>query len=88
MEHGEVKVVCGGFSKPPKTSPYRDLLDPAGSADLQRIAANFTFTRVQASALVQQASDCFDAWSAVRKTSDANVFLLSLLMRKHWDKPR
>ena len=104
MDHGEMKVVCGGFSKPAPTNPYRDLLSDPSNVDLQTIAANFialqdarhaadydlslTYTRVGAELLVKLAEDCFAAWSRIRKSGDANVLLLTLLMRKRWENPR
>ncbi len=104
LDHGEMKIVCGAFSKPLTNNPYRDLLSGNIEADLQTVAANFialqdarheadydlgvAYTRVQAALLVKQAEDCFAAWGRIRKEPDTNVFLLTLLMRKRWDSPR
>jgi hypothetical protein len=71
---------------------------------MQRVALNFvllqearheadydtskTLTRTQAQAAVQQAQDAFASWEKIRKSAEANIFILSLLMWKNWEKER
>lgn len=102
FDHGEMKIVCEKFLPPTLGAPLKQLIGPSASDDLQLVARNFislqearhrgdydtnlTLTRTQAQAYVQQAQKAFSSWQTIRKTSEANIFILSLLLWKNWEK--
>lgn len=102
FDHNEMKIVCGKFLPSTLGAPLNDLIGTSASSHLQLVARSFislqearhqadydtslNFTRTQAQAHVQQAQEAFDSWRRIRKTSEANVFILSLLLWKNWEK--
>lgn len=102
FDHSVMKEICGRFLPSNLSSPLKELIGTSASSDLQLVARNFitlqearhqadydtslAFTRTQAQALIQQAQDAFESWQRIRKTSEANVFILSLVLWKNWEK--
>lgn len=104
FDHGEMKRVCGMFSKPAAPQQLDAILGTPVSADLQSVAQSFiqlqearqdadynlavVWTRLTAQQYGQVARDAFAAWTRLRKTHEANVFALALLSAKLFDKQR
>jgi uncharacterized protein (UPF0332 family) len=104
FDHGTIKATCDKFSKPVLDTRLSDLIGAPASAELQRVARNFTqlqearhsadydmnwnVTRTQALAYIQQARDACNAWSTIRKSAEANIFVLSLFLLKQIENPR
>lgn len=104
FDHAAMKETCGKFLASPLAKPLSDLIGQTASADLQRVARNFIvlqnarhladydmswqLNRPQTLQYVQQAQDARDAWLRIRKSGEANVFVLSIFLWKQWEKPR
>ena len=104
LDHGEMKRVCGRFLSTPVSNPLLDLVGPAVSPQMQFVARAFielqnarhsadydlgwTITRNEALQFVGLAWDAFEEWGNIRESSEANIFLLSLLLWKNWEKER
>jgi hypothetical protein len=102
FDHIAMKETCGRFLPPSLGAPLRDLIGSVASNDLQRVARNFirlqdarhladydmgwTLTRIKSQEFVQEAEDAREAWLRIRKTAEANIFALSFLHWKHWEK--
>jgi hypothetical protein len=104
MDHGEMKRVCGRFLASQLSNPLFDLIGASASTQMQTVASAFielqdarhradydlswTITRNEASQFIGLAWDAFDAWKAIETSAEANIFILSLLMWKNWEKER
>jgi hypothetical protein len=104
FNHGEMKIICGRFMAPVLSQPLLDLIGPAVSPDLQTVARNFvTLQEARHSAdydlsypvdfaetlgLVVLSIEAKEAWQRVQGSAEANIFMLSLLMWKNWEKER
>lgn len=100
FNHGEMKEVSRAFGKgvPPKLGTILGVVSP----DLRRIADAFVnlqegrhqadydtakrFTRAEATTFVQQAQFIFTTFKTIRKTREARVYLLALLLGKRWER--
>ena len=104
FDHAEMKKVCGRFLPVRLTAPLLQLIGPEASPDLQTVALTFivlqdarhsadydlspTFSRSQALGLIQEAQTAFQVWHRIRRSSEANIFILSLLLWKNWERER
>jgi hypothetical protein len=104
FDHGTMKVTCGRFSKTPLISELSDLIGPTVSDDLRRVAINFVnlqnarhwadydmgwnVNRVQTFSYIEQSKEACEAWVRIRKTGEANIFILSLFLWKHLETAR
>jgi len=104
FEHAEMKKVCGRFTQAKLDQPLRDLIGDTASFDLQNVASSFiklqetrhdadydlsySLTTKEARQLVLFAVDAMASWDKIANTAEANIFILSLLMWKNWDKER
>ena len=104
FDHGDMKRVCGMFSRPEAPRQLSAILGGPVSADMQMIAQSFiqlqearldadynlaaTWTRLTAQQYAQVAKNTFAAWARIRRTHESNVFALALLSAKLFDKER
>jgi len=104
FDHLEMKRVCGRFLQTPITGSLATLLASHVTDDLRFLAYAFSqllearhsadydlnseWTRAKAAGHIQLASDAFAAWQRIRKTSEANIFLLAFLMLKQLEITR
>ena len=99
-----MKKVCRRFAQARLDSPLRELIGETASLDLQTVANNFiklqearhsadydlsyTLTWEEANELVRQSFDAIEAWQRIAQSAEANIFILSLLLWKNWEKER
>ncbi|MES2392184.1 MAG: hypothetical protein V4555_11125 [Acidobacteriota bacterium] len=104
FEHAEMKRVCGRFLATRLEKPLLDLLGPAASPELRNVAQSFiqlqearhsadydlsyNFNPTDPLQLVQLALGAMASWDQIEKSAEANIFILSLLMWKNWEKER
>ncbi len=104
FDHAEMKKICGRFTKQELDQPLRDLLGTTASADLQTVAANFIQLQearhsadydagfeVNATMAHQKFKLAVEAIHALKRlqgTAEVNIFFLSLLMFKNWERDR
>ena len=104
FDHSEMKKICGRFLAVQLSNPLLSLIGSNASPELQIVARTFielqdarhnadydlgwTITREEAQQFVNLAWDAFKSWEAIEKTAEANIFILSLLVWKNWDKAR
>lgn len=104
FEHGVMKQICGRFLKPRLDQPLSDLLGDSASPDLQVVCRTFISLQearhdadydpayaINLNIALQHFEstiEAIEAWRRVRDTSGANVFILSLLLFKNWDRDR
>jgi hypothetical protein len=99
-----MKKICGRFMASKFDQPLLDLVGPSASSDLQTVARNFVLlqearhdadydlsypvTRPEATKYLRLALEAIEAWDRIRGSAEANIFILSLLMWKNWEKDR
>lgn len=99
-----MKKVCRRFAQAALDSPLRELIGETASSDLQTVANNFiklqearhsadydmsyALTSEEADELVRQSIIAIEAWERVAASSEANIFILSFLMWKNWERER
>jgi len=104
FEHAEMKRVCGRFVSTKLDKPLLDLIGDSASSDLRNVAQSFitlqearhsadydlsySFTSAEARQLVLLAVGAMSSWDHIAASAEANIFILSLLMWKNWDKDR
>jgi hypothetical protein len=104
FEHAEMKKVCGRFLPAKLDQPLRDLIGESASADLQNVSRSFiqlqdarhsadydlsyNLTLKQSRQYVELAMSALQAWKRLAGSAEANIFILSLLLWKNWDKER
>lgn len=104
FEHGTMKQICGRFLKTRLEQPLKDLIGDSASPDLQTVCSTFISSQEarheadynpgyaidlkEALQQIQYAVTAIDAWKRIRASSEANVFILSLLLFKNWDRDR
>ena len=104
FEHAEMKKICGRFLPAELSSPLRELIGIRASADLQGLARSFIelqnarhsadydlsyeLTLKQAGNYVELALSACEAWERLKGSAEANIFILSLLLWKNWERDR
>ena len=104
FDHAQVKQLCGRLTKPQLDRPLSDLIGTACSQDLRFVASNFILLQDErhladydagyvtswdeARLLVELGVRAIGAWSRLQGTAEANIFVLSLLVWKNWEKER
>jgi hypothetical protein len=104
FDHGEMKRICSRFLPAQLDQPLLDLIGPSSTADLQTVARSFIQLQEarhradydlsykldlqQARQHVELAITAFESWRRIEGTAEANIFILSLLMWKNWEKER
>jgi hypothetical protein len=104
FEHAEMKKICGRFTKPSLDQPLLDLIGSSAPNDLLFVASSFitlqesrhladydlgyTFEWYEARITVELAIRTLGAWERVADSAEANIFVLSLLLWKLWEKER
>ena len=104
FDHTEMKKICARFLPRKLEQPLRDLIGDSASSELQTVALSFiqlqelrhqadydlSFRISQRDALKQfhVAADAIEAWRGLAGTPEANIFILSLLLWKNWEKDR
>jgi uncharacterized protein (UPF0332 family) len=104
FDHAEMKKVCGRFLPVKLDQPLLDLIGSSASPALQDVARTFirlqearhsadydlgyNLTFEDATQFVTQAAGAMDSWNRIANSAEANIFILSLLMWKNWEKER
>ncbi len=104
FEHAQIRTLCGRLVKPQLDQPLADLMNPVPSPDLLFLAKSFIKLQGARHAADYDTSYSLDwdearltievavrALAASRRlegTSEANIFVLSLLVWKNWEKER
>jgi hypothetical protein len=104
FDHGEMKKICGRFTAAKLDQPLLGLIGPSASSDLQTVARSFielqearhradydlgySFTWDEARHCIELAIRANKAWIRIQSSAEANIFILSLLLWKNWDKDR
>ncbi len=104
FDHAQIKLLCARLTKPQLDQPLSDLIGTAPSQDLRFVANNFlllqnerhladydagyTTTWDEARLIVELGVRALGAWSRLQRTSELNIFVLSLLVWKNWEKER
>jgi uncharacterized protein (UPF0332 family) len=102
FEHAEMKKVCGRFLQTKLDQPLLGLIGPTASSELQDVASSFiklqderhsadydlsySLSSEEAHRLIRRAVTAVASWDVVANSAEANIFILSLLMRKNWEK--
>ena len=98
FDHGQIKVLCGRLTKAHLEQPLADLIGPTASPDLRFVASSFIELqekRHQADydpgylvrwdetrIVIEKSVRSIGAWRRLQATSEANIFVLSLLVWK------
>ena len=104
FEHLEMKTVCGRFLKTKLDQPLLGLIGPAASPEMQHVASSFiklqdarhradddlsySLSSQESHQLIRLAVTAMDSWDRIANSAEANIFILSLLMWKNWEKER
>jgi hypothetical protein len=104
FNHTEMKAICVRFVPEKLERPLRDLIGESASPDLQTVARNFIqlqnarhradydlsydLTWDDAYELLELASEGVKAWQHIQGSAEANIFILSQLMWKNWERER
>jgi len=104
FEHAEMKKICGRFMQAKLDRPLLDLIGDAASFNLQNVASSFiklqearhgadydlsySLTTKEARQLILLSVGAMASWDRIANSAEANIFLLSLLMWKNWERER
>jgi uncharacterized protein (UPF0332 family) len=104
LDHQDMKKICWEFAAVPLRSPLRELIGNSAPDEIQTVALNFIklqearhaadydlqyqVTWRQAREYIELAVAAIGAWTKVEPSPASNVFVLSLLLWKNWDKDR
>ena len=96
FEHAQIRILCGRLIKPQLDQPLADLINPAPSPDLRFIAKSFiklqgvrhaadydtsySIDWDEARLTIEIAVRALGAWRQLQGTSEANIFVLSLIV--------
>ncbi|MCX8516532.1 MAG: hypothetical protein ORN29_00370 [Rhodoferax sp.] len=102
FHHADMKNACKGFASSSLQEQLYSLIALPVDINLAFVARTFvelqrnrhladydttdTWSRMQAEALVGSVEEAFSKWKKVRSSSDAKVFLSSLLLYKQWQR--
>jgi uncharacterized protein (UPF0332 family) len=104
FEHAEMKKVCGRFLQTRLDQPLLGLIGPTASPGMQHVASSFnelqaarhsadydlsySLSSQEAHRLIRLAVTAMASWDEIANSAEANIFILSLLMWKNWEKDR
>lgn len=104
FDHGEMKRICGRFMSTKLDQPLLGLMGAVPPSDLQTVASifiqlqdarhsadydlGFQLSHRDAMIYVIRCTQAIEAWDRIKQSAEANIFILSLLMWKNWDKAR
>lgn len=104
FDHLEMKKICGRFMASKLDQPLLDLIGPSASSDLQTVVRSFVLlqearhsadydlsyapTGNEAVKHLRLALEAIEAWDRIQGSAEANIFILSLLLWKNWEKER
>jgi hypothetical protein len=104
FDHAEMKRVCSRFLPAQLDRPLLDLIGSSSTPDLQTVARSFIQLQdarhradydlsykldlQQARQHVELAVTALKSWKQIKGTPEANIFILSLLMWKNWERER
>jgi hypothetical protein len=104
FDHLEMKKICGRFTASELSQPLLGLIGPSASPDLQKVARAFVVLQEarhgadydlsyrlsysDAAGHIRFASEGALAWERLQGSAEANIFILSLLMWKNWERER
>lgn len=104
FDHTEMKRICGRFTKHELDQPLRTLIGTTASEDIQEVASSFIELQEdrhsadydlsykidadRAHRKLVDATLAIEAWGRLSNSAEANIFILSLLLWKNWEKER
>ena len=104
LNHSEMKKICREFASSPLKPPLRDLLAGGTSEDMQKLANSFirlqearhnadydldySVSWEQTREFIELSVTAIGAWENIKTSAEANIFILSLLLWKNWEKDR
>jgi uncharacterized protein (UPF0332 family) len=104
FEHAQMKKICGHFLSTKLDKPPLALIGGTASTDLRNVAQSFitlqearhdadynlsySLGSEEAQKLIILTLVAMDAWDRIASSAEANIFILSLLMWKNWEKER
>jgi hypothetical protein len=104
FDHSEMKRVCGRFLSTKLDKPLLELIGESASVEMRNVAQSFMtlqearhstdydlgykLSSDEAQHLILLALVAMDSWDRIANTHEANIFILSLLMWKNWEKER
>ncbi len=99
-----MKKVCGRFLQASLDQPLLNLIGNTASSEMQNVASSFNklqearhradydlsymLSSEEARELVFIAASAMQSWDVIANSAEANIFILSLLMWKNWEKDR
>jgi len=104
FEHVEMKRVCGRFLQTKLENPLLGLIGPTASPQMQQVASSFiklqdarhradydlsySLSSTEAHRFLRLSVTAMASWDKIANSAEANIFILSLLMWKNWEKER
>lgn len=104
FEHAEMKKVCNRFLPAKLDQPLLDLIGDTASPDLRNVVRSFielqqarhsadydlssNLTWIEARQFILLAAGAMESWDRISNSAEANIFILSLLLWKNWEKDR
>jgi uncharacterized protein (UPF0332 family) len=104
FEHAEMKKVCGRFLQATLDQPLRNLVGETASPEMQNVASSFiklqearhradydlsySLSSEEAQELIVAAIGAMASWDNIAASAEANIFILSLLLWKNWERER
>jgi hypothetical protein len=104
FDHAEMKKIGGRFLQTKLDQPLLGLVGPSASPELQLVVGTFIklqdarhnadydlsyrLASADARQLILLAVGAMDAWDRIANSAEANIFILSLLLWKNWEKER
>jgi hypothetical protein len=99
-----MKKVCNRFLPAKLDQPLLDLIGDTASPDLRNVVRSFielqqarhsadydlssNFTWIEARQFILLATGAMESWDRISNSAEANIFILSLLLWKNWEKDR
>ncbi len=104
FDHGEMKRICARFAKHAPEQPLRNLLGGNASDELRAVATSFLLLQDarhgadydlgykvdldKARDLFITATTAIQAWKRISSSAEANIFILSFVLWKNWERDR
>jgi uncharacterized protein (UPF0332 family) len=104
FDHSEMKRICSRFIPNKLDHPLLELIGDSASPDLQFVARSFiqlqdvrhkadydlgfALSDKEVWQFIEQAYEAKKAWARLKNSAEANIFILSLLLWKNWEKDR
>ena len=104
FDHSEIKRICGRFAKAQLEQPLLGLIGSSASAELRMVAdffitlqearhsadydLNYSLSERECRLFLEASRRAIEAWNRLAGSAERNIFILSLLLWKNWEKDR